>query len=86
MSIGRESIKMPIDHKEQAKPFVKQQINMIRSPTTMKEIPPNRWLFFQVISFFILHLVRKPIAEFIRIFGIIFPQTIMNIPSRIKIS
>ena len=54
---------MPIDHKEQAKPFVKQQINMIRSPTTMKEIPPNRWLFFQVISFFILHLVRKPIAE-----------------------
>ena len=52
----------------------------------MKEIPPNRWLFFQVISFFILHLVRKPIAEFIRIFGIIFPKTIMNIPSRIKIS
>ncbi len=66
----------------QAISLVKQQAAIIKIPAAIKEIPPNRWLFFQVVSFFMLQPVRRPIREFIRSLGIIFPTTTIDSPKR----
>ena len=64
--------------------FVRRQTMMVKIPATINDIPPKNWLFFHVVSFFILHFVRKPIREFIRNFGITFPVMIIIIPKTPK--
>lgn len=77
---------MPNDNKTQAKPFIKQLTASIIIPTIINDMPPNRWLFFQVVSFFILQFVLNPMQEFIRNFGIMFPMIIIDTPKIPKMS
>src|SRR5699024_4565154 len=78
--------KAPILQKEQETPFVKKQAKIVTIPVRIKVIPPKRWLFFHVVSFFILHTVRRPITEFIRNLGMTFPISIIPMPNIPKIS
>ena len=80
MSIIKRIATMPIVHQKQEKPFVKKHTMIIITPSTINEIPPKRWLFFHVVSFFILHTVLSPAIEFIRSFGIILPNIIIATP------
>lgn len=77
---------MPNDNKTQAKPFIKKLTASIIIPTIINDMPPNRWLFFQVVSFFILQFVLNPMQEFIRNFGIMFPMIIIDTPKIPKMS
>ena len=72
---------MPIVHQKQEAPFVKKHTMIIIKPPIINEIPPKRWLFFHVVSFFILHTVLSPTTEFIRNFGMILPKIIIETPS-----
>ena len=70
----------------QVKPLVSKLMTNIIIPAVINEIPPNRWLFFQTASFFMLHFVLKPIIEFNRVLGIMFPMIIIKMPIIAKIS
>ena len=54
-------------------------------PLTINEIPPKRWLFFHAVSFFILHTLLSPTTEFIRSFGIMLPNILNELKSRLQI-
>ena len=81
MSTIKRIATMLIVHQKQEMPFVKKHTMIIITPPTINEIPPKRWLFFYVVSFFILHTVLSPAIEFIRSFGIILPNIIIATPS-----
>ena len=49
-------------------------------PDNINKMPQNRWLFFQTTTFFMLHVVRRPIMEFRFSFGMIFPRMMRAIP------
>ena len=81
MSTTKRIATMLIVHQKQEMPFVKKHTMSIIIPLTINEIPPKRWLFFHVVSFFMLHTVLSPTAEFIRGFGIMLPNRIIATPS-----
>ena len=80
MSTSSRIATMPIVQLKQEKPLVKKHTMIIMIPPIINEIPPKRWLFFHVVSFFILHTVLSPATEFIRNYGIILPNIIIATP------
>ena len=81
MSTIKRIATMLIVHQKQEMPFVKKHTMIIIIPLTINEIPPKRWPFFHVVSFFILHTLLSPTTEFIRSFGIMLPNIIIATPS-----
>ena len=81
MSTIKRIATMLIVHQKQEMPFVKKHTMIIIMPLTINEIPPKRWPFFHVVSFFILYTLLSPTTEFIRSFGIMLPNIIIATPS-----
>ena len=69
-----------MDHSRQAPALVVRLTAVIRMPLMIKVMPPNFWLFFQVISFFLLHVVRNPMTELFFSFGTMLPHTTSSRP------
>ena len=72
--------RIAIDQRKQAVPFVSRLAAIMQNPLMIKVTPPNFWLFSQVISFFRLHFVRRPMIELFFRRGIRAPQRIRKIP------
>ncbi len=64
----------------QTSPFVNKLIAVMMIPPMMHDIPQKSWDFFHVVSFFMLHEVRRPIMLLMRSFGIMFPIITSPIP------
>lgn len=56
------------------------------TPVNMETSPENLWHFFQALSLFMLQGTRKPITEFFRSFGAMFPTPMSIRPTRVKTS